>query len=524
MPTTLRQPAPTTLLIVACALLALAGGAYVLPATTIHTASMQDLVVHLDLTHRLDMGQTPYVDFHAPIGWLAMWLLWAGQWMQDGFGGATEAADWLMLCAVLPLAAIALARRVGLAPALTIMAALAGMVIAPWRIGYDGWHPDPGLHYNQWGWALLSVTMLLWLPGQAARRRRIADALAVGALLSLLFFTKLSYFAAALGFVCLFGLMRRESHASALAGIALFGACVLTVQAAGGWVDDYIQENLRIWEVGQNAIKGDGGYASASLWRILHTAHADIAILILCCAAARWMGQWRRSMALHAGFALAAGAWVMMQSSSAPEFMLVVSASLLRLAVSAPPQSATRRTAYAGMALHLAPVFAKQALASVVFWFAAMGSLPHLAVDLPRLDNVLAGSLSRMAANGEYLDTLRSGLELLRTVDADAGPVAVMDVVNPFPVILNAMPPKGVVYAIHINRMVGRKAVADPSMVFGDALWLLEPKLPVQQDTLELIQELQAERLAAEWRQVAENEHWILRRLAASANLRIETH
>ena len=516
MPTTLRQPAPATLLIVACVLLALAGGAYVLPATTIHTASIMDLVAHLDVPHRLDMGQTPYLDFHAPIGWLAMWLPWAGQWMQDGFGGATEAADWLMLCAVLPLAAIALARRAGLAPALAIMAALTGMVIAPWRIGYDGWHADPGLHYNQWGWALLSVTMLLWLPGQAARRQRIADALAVGALLSLLFFTKLTYFAAALGFVCLFGLMRRESHASALAGIALFGACFLAVQAAGGWVDDYIQENLRIWEVGQSAIKEDSPYASTGLWRILRTAHADIVILILCCAVARWMGQWRRAMALHAGFALAAGAWVMMHASSDPEFMLVVSAFLLRLAVSAPPQSVARRTAYAGMALHLAPVFAKQALASVVFWFAATGGLPHLAVDLPRLDNVLVGGLIRKAANGEYLDTLRSGLELLRTVDADAGPVAVMDTPNPFPFLLNAMPPKGVLYSIHINRMVGRKAVADPAMMFGDAVWLLEPKLPVRQDALALIQELQAERLATEWRQVAENEHWILRRLANS--------
>lgn len=513
----MAQAAPTSLSIGAFALAALAGAAYVLPATTIHTASMQDLVVHLDVTHRLDMGQTPYVDFHAPIGWLAMWLLWAGQWMQGGFGGATEAADWLMLCAVLPLAAVAMAGRVRFAPALTVMAALAGMVIAPWRIGYDGWHPDPGLHYNQWGWALLSVTLLLWLPGPAARRRRIADALAVGALLSLLFFTKLTYFTAALGFVCLFGLLRRESHASALAGIALFGACVLAVQAAGGWVDDYMRENLRIWEVGQSAIKEDGGYAGASPWRILHTAHADIAILVLCCAVARWMGQLRQSMALHAGFALAAGAWVMTHSSSAPEFMLPVSAFLLRLAVSASPQSITRRTAYAGMALHLAPVFAKQALASVFFWFAAMGGLPHFAVDLPRLDNVLAGGPSRMAANGKYLDALRSGLALLRTADAGAAPVAVMDVVNPFPFLLNAMPPKGVLYAIHINRMAGREAVADPLMMFGDAVWLLEPKLPVQQDTLALIQELQAERLAAEWRQVAENEHWVLRRRTVGA-------
>ena len=505
---------------------------------------MHEPVVWLDLMHRLDLGQAPYADFHSPLGWLAMWLLHAGQLLQGGFAGAPEAADWLMLCAVLPLATVVLAGRAPIGAAIFVLIALLGMVAAPWRIGFSGWHSDPGLHYNHWGWALLTVLMLLWLPGPASRRRAAVDALAVGALLSLLFFTKLTHFAAGLAFVALFGVPRRDSRASALAGTALFAGCVLCVQAAGGWVDDYLQENLRILEVVRSAQLEDGNFRPITLGRIWHEAHGGIALLILCCAAAWFTGSLNGTLALHALFAAAACAAVMLQDTSKPELMFPLTAFLTRLAATAPAQSPARNLALIGMALHLLPMLSKQVLASGVFGFVASGGMPAFATDLPRLEGVWVGGPSKainafadedgMAAwrsagdafrwaranpqqsgdelsHGEYLDTLRSGLSLLRDAGV-SGPVAVVDAINPFPALLGADPPNGVLIAIHINRQAGRETLADPNMVFGDALWLMAPKYPFMADANRLIREVQAERLANDWTPAAENEHWRLMR------------
>lgn len=316
---------------------------------------------------------------------------------------------------------------------------------------------------------------------------------------------------------------------------------------AGGWVDDYLRENLRILEVVRTAQPEDGNYRPITLARILHSAHADIALLAMCCAAAGFTGRLNGTMYFHALFAAVACAAVMLQNSVEPELMFALTAFLTRLAAASPPQSTARNMALVGMALHLLPTLSRQVLASGVFGFVVGGGMPAFAVDLPRLDSVWIGGPGRAVnafadedgmsvwraapdgflwarwnrqqsgdelSHGEYLDTLCSGLDLLRAADTD-GPVAVMDATNPFPALLGSKPPKGVLIAIHINRQAGRETVADPNMVFGDSLWLMVPKFPLMQDANRLIREMQAERLVNEWAPAAENAHWqLLRRKA----------
>ena len=291
--------------------------------------------------------------------------------------------------------------------------------------------------------------------------------MAVGVLLSLMFFTKLTHFAAGLGFVALFGVPRKDSRASALAGTALFAGFVLCVQAAGGWVDDYLRENLRILEVVRTAEPEDGNFRPITLGRIWHGAHGGIAVLILCCATAWFTGRLNGALALHALFAVAACAAVMQQDTSKPELMFALTAFLTRLAATAPAQSPARNVALIGMALHLLPTLSKQVLASGVFGFVAGGAMPAFAADLPRLEGVWIGGPSKSVnafadedgmavwrsagdafrwartnpqqsgdelSHGEYLDTLRSGLSLLRNAGA-RGPVAVVES-SPFPTSL----------------------------------------------------------------------------------------
>ena len=536
-----RSP-PWLLAAFSAALLLLGWAWFVRPGATYVSASMHDLVAFLDLMHRMGEAQQPYVDFKTPLGWLAVWLPHAGCLLQGGFAGALECADLLMLCAVLPLAVAALARRAPTGASVFVLVALFGIVAAPWRLGHGGWHSDPGLHYNHWGWALLTVLMLFGLPGAPSRGRRLVmDAASVGALLTILFFVKLSHFAAGLGFVLLFGVWRGEFRAGAIAGLAFLGLCVLCVQAVGGWVDDYIRAVLRIVEVARAAQPDDGNYTPITVARVLHTAHASLALLAMCCAAAAFAGRLNRSIVLHAGFAAAACTAVMTQDTNTPLLMFALTAFFVRLAAESPPRSSVRDMALLGMALHLLPTLSRQALAGAVFSFVAAGGQPEFATGLPKLEGVWVGGPSRVVnafadglpswdapadgfrwarwnrqqssdglSHGEYLETLHSGLALLRAQGGDAKRIMTLDGQNPFPALLGAPSPKGVPYDLIVNRQADRRTVADPSLVFGDAQWLMVPKFPLMQDSTRLILEAQAERLASAWDLAAENDHWRL--------------
>ena len=225
------------------ALLALDWLLFVRPGVTYAAVAPNDFLLFADLSHRFAHGQVPHVDFHSPMGWLAMWLLRAGFLMQGGFAGAPEAADLLMLAMLLPLACAVLAGRAPTGAAVALLCAIFGMTAAPWWLGSTGWSADPGLHYNHWGWSLLTVLLLVGLPG-GGRRRWLAEGAAVGALLSLLFFVKASQWAAGMGYVLLFGVALGGFRKAAALGLALFAAGVLVVQAAGGWVDDYLRDLL----------------------------------------------------------------------------------------------------------------------------------------------------------------------------------------------------------------------------------------------------------------------------------------
>lgn len=127
------------------------------------------------------------------------------------------------------------------------------------------------------------------------------------------------------------------------------------------------------------------------------------------------------------------------------------------------------------------------------------------------------GSLnSAHLSASEYLETLRRGIALLYAENAEQGRVMTLDFANPFPALISAPPPKGVLVSLFVNRQVDRFTAAEPELVFGDAQWLMVPRFPYKQETTRLLADVQSQRLASEWRQVAENDHWRLLRRSDS--------
>ena len=538
---------PAALAVLSIALLALDWALFVRPGVSYAAVAPNDFLVFADLSHRFASGQVPHVDFHAPLGWLSMWLPYAGFLLQGGFAGAPEAADMLMLAALLPLACVVLAGRASTGAAIAVLVAVFGMTAAPWWMGSTGQATDPSLNYNHWGWCLLTVLLLVGLPGGGGRRW-VADGAAVGAMLSLMFFAKASHWVAGMGFVLLFGVALGEFRRAAVLGLSLFAGCVLSVQAAGGWVDDYVRDLLAAAGVAQEPPLADG-HRPLSVLKVLRGARADAALIALVAVAAALWGRLSRRTALHGLFTLAACVAVMLQNSHAPNLMGALPAFLVRLAVESPVGSRTRRLSLAALALHLAPAFARQAAATAAF-VAAMtggGAGGWLPASLPRMDGVWFGQESLRSVNAlderalwrsldeafawgrrhrgrianshlssaEYRASLQSGVDLLRASGAAHGRVATFDFTNPFPTLLNAPPPAGALFCLHVNRHVGLGNAGDAALILGDAQWLMIPRLPYMQDTAALLLDALAGHLEAEWRPAASNDLWTLLRRRA---------
>ena len=115
-------------------------------------------------------------------------------------------------------------------------------------------------------------------------------------------------------------------------------------------------------------------------------------------------------------------------------------------------------------------------------------------------------------SSAEYRGSLQSGVNLLRAAGADKGRVASLDFNNPFPVLLDAPPPKGVLFCLHVNRHLGPANAGDAGLILGDAQWLMIPALPYMQETTALLLGALAAHLDAHWAPAASNELWTLLR------------
>ena len=537
-----RRSPPWLLAALSVALLLLDWAWFVRPGATYVSVSPEDFMQLADLIHRVASDQTPHVDFHAPMGWLSIWLPYAGFLFQGGFAGALEAADMLMLAALLPLACVVLAGRAPTWASVCVLVALFGLIAAPWRMGEVGWHADPGLHYNHWGWALLTIVLLLGLPGRGQEKWRIM-AVVVGALLSLALFTKATHFLACLGFVVLFGVVLGEFRRAACWGLGLCAACALAVQATGGWMDDYGMDIVRAAGIAlSHDPQQSGGFTPIPTLHAALGAYGDVAIVLALGVAAALAGGLRHRTALHGLFALAAGVAALTQDALAPTAIPAAMACITRLAAESSAGGPIRKLAALAMGLHLLPSLFRQTLAGAVFSVATSGGFHDFASGLPRMDGVWFGGpgvnvnafekgraewrdpLDAMMwgrrasySNGhlsssELLFNLRSGVSLLREAGADRGRVMTLDFGNPFPALLDASPPKGVLFSMFLGRQVDRRTAADPTLTLGDAEWLMIPKFPVRWESTRLLLDAQGPRLIDEWSLAAENDHWRLLR------------
>ena len=540
-------PWPTLWVATGC-LLALAIAVFVWPGGTYTAKVPHDIFGYFDAMHRLDMGQQPHVDFHTPIGWLAYGLPYLGYAVLGQFGGAIEFGSIAMLAILLPLAALVLRGRAPTSAGLLLLAALFAVVAVPWPLGESGLVSTQVPHYNRWGWALLTTLLLFGLPveetGESGRRRFLAGAesAAIAALLSMLFFLKVTYFVVGIVFVLLFGVVLARFRRTAGFGLALSLLLILVIQWTAGSVDDYLRDLLRTTVVATQS----GRHHTPSFADVLLTTFSSLGLAGAACGIAGLVKRLSLQDCLLAIYILASCVALATQNSMAPNFPFALLSVFVAMAARCPRGSNQRRLVMVCMWVFLLPAFARQLLATAAFLMAAHGYCPGCASGLPRMEGTWFGGLGgpnafesgvpQMAdpsdalvwsrrytinshmdlSNAEYMQTLKTGLALLHAAGHEDDTVAVADYVNPFSVLLDAASPKGVMLHLHLGRFIDRHLAKSKEFMFGDANSLMIPKFPVKVDTTALVVEAQAAHLVNAWEEVATNEHWrLLRRISA---------
>ncbi|RMD49659.1 MAG: hypothetical protein D6832_01280 [Alphaproteobacteria bacterium] len=142
---------------------------------------------------RMDAGELPHRDFMTPLGILSFLPAWLLMKAGVGLGAAVAASGPLFSLLVLPLAwwvGVSRFRSLGAAAA---VGALAVVFADAMIYGGTGRLVSVSMHYNDWGWALalLVVLMILIEPGRGAGMR---DGLALGVALSVLALMKATFF------------------------------------------------------------------------------------------------------------------------------------------------------------------------------------------------------------------------------------------------------------------------------------------------------------------------------------------
>ncbi len=235
------RPSATAMLVAAGIPVLVAAWALMSPPTLLSRTMTQDLLFNLAGAWQVHLGQIAHVDFHDPSGRLSF-LLTALGFHLVGLGPQAFLVNVGVMTAVLFAAAFATAiRRLPLLPAVLFIVFASLLALLPANVGD---RPDQytfAMSYNRYGWSAFGIlALILFVPPQPGRRPAGLDLCVAAGLLTLMFYLKITYFAAglvAVGFAVLF---HRHVRQNRLAWLAV--ALLVTVNALAPWNRPYLTD------------------------------------------------------------------------------------------------------------------------------------------------------------------------------------------------------------------------------------------------------------------------------------------
>src|SRR5258708_26320818 len=161
-----------------------------------------DFVYNLAGAWHLQHGHVAHVDFHEPVGQLNFMRTARGL----GLVGPTPFAFLIGIAIVAAVAfasaSVAAMRRLPTLPAALFVIFVTLLVLMPANVGDKPNAYSFAMSYNRYGWSLLSIlALILFLPPRDRAERDTIDIANAGLVLVVLFYLKVTYFAAGLAFL-----------------------------------------------------------------------------------------------------------------------------------------------------------------------------------------------------------------------------------------------------------------------------------------------------------------------------------
>jgi hypothetical protein len=261
-----------------------------------------DVAVYLDAFQRIRLGQSPAIDFFAPVGPLGYYL---GALLHHIFPNAQPMllVNWAILPIVLPLAIAVLRQREANSHALALI--LPFLIFAALPINLSIFYPAPGLdgfgNYNRHTALLLYWLIATVLFVQSPRPRTIL----VAAFMLTLFLTKITGAVVGsmiVGYACLTGRLRLVEAATAAAACIL---ALLVIDWPTGLVRAYLGDILTLLSLNTDTLLPRLLTVASAKFGVVLPASGLVALLL-------WIGlregqgsslaKFRRTMAGPAGW------------------------------------------------------------------------------------------------------------------------------------------------------------------------------------------------------------------------------
>jgi hypothetical protein len=229
-----------------------ATGAMIATPVMLSRVMTQDLLFNLSGAWHIYQGQIAHVDFHEPIGRLSFVLTAIGMRL-SGVGPAAFLFGMVVVTATLFAASAVVAiRRLPPLPAALFILFVSLLALVPANIGDRPEQYTFAMSYNRYCWGAFSIVVLILFVPPGVPAKLIGPDLVVAAgLLLMMFYLKITYFAAGLGSVAVALLICPHIQRQRRAWLALCALLLLNVLAP--YNEAYLSEILS-WS-GSGAIR-----------------------------------------------------------------------------------------------------------------------------------------------------------------------------------------------------------------------------------------------------------------------------
>lgn len=432
------------------------------PAYLLSAEMTWDLLFNLSGAWHLRFGHVPHLDFHEPVGTLTFLLTQAGFWLVGPTPKAVAAGMAIVAAALFPMACIVAWRRLPLVPSVLFVVFVCLLVLRPANVGDQPNAYSFAMAYNRYGWSGLAVLALILF--EPATRNRIGDAVEMvfaAIVLAALFYLKITYFVVGLAMLPVAVVASRHLRESWVGWGLVFVLALALPALPFNW--PYLGDILDAARAG--IVRDDAAF----FFNDFAENAPEYAPYVAAIGIAAWLA-WQRlapiGLPIAVTFLFAASVALLSQNSQAHGVPLaVVGAFLLH--------EQFRRQGWPRILL---PVVLLLPAASIVASGTSLASY-RARLDAGYLRMVETTNLKGLAvpmepeglladvASGrdrhrlfgrsrairpryelspyEYVETLMQAVALLQEHGLAQGRIAVLDQVNPFPLILGLEPPRG---------------------------------------------------------------------------------